>query len=239
MMKRLIATTICFLFLLAEPCHSQHLDMAWKKMLDSQADPAAAIVSRHWFLGYVEGKTDMAPPRFWSEAILTCQTDRVLTSFSPVDKKSSYYLNGFIECPRNTQIELGKGSASLKVGETTVLITDPELVRRLGSVERLRAKVANDRVFLALHDSGVEYPLYCIDKNSTKILWMAEVEPLSKQTPFVLGRTAHYVTILIRQDSVYVYGASNMSVYISQFGLESGKLVAEFTTDKYQLPQRK
>ena len=43
----------------------------------ASANAAAAESVRHWFLGYVEGKTDVTPPPFWAEAVTTFRLNRV------------------------------------------------------------------------------------------------------------------------------------------------------------------
>jgi hypothetical protein len=218
---------------------SQPLDDAWSRVISSQASPANAISCRHWFLGYVEGKTDVAPPDFWSRSIVKFRFEMQkvgrgeLPVFYFLEEvvESPYHVTGsLIECPLDTTINVGEELVRIQVDDFTIELTDRDLVNDIKSAGGLTTAISEDYLYLALRTDGDSCRLACINLESKERVWASTIEPLLHPR-FLSGQESRFVELKLRENKVYVFGVSNASAYIAKLDAKSGKQQWLFTTD--------
>src|SRR5262249_42532767 len=84
--------------------------------------------------------------------------------------------------------------------------------------------------FVAVHDD-VGYPsaVACIDRSSGKLLWKAEA--CGCISGFAMGRHQSWVSVIVHEDRVFVFGAASVGFYAQAFRSDSGKTIFQFSTD--------
>ena len=214
------------------------LDKAWARVVASEIageDPRGkGLGVRHWFLGFVEGKTGVEPPEFWRESVLHCHRMKGTPQlfFGGGKFETPYHwTKDYIECPRDTDIVFGDGTVEIKVGADSIVLFDAKMIADIKGTEALSTLWTEDRVYVALQESVFSCEIRAVERESKKTIWTAKIKP-SDFGPFALtGQTTHYVSMSTQGKNIVVYGAALFTGYVACIEAESGKVAWEFNTD--------
>jgi hypothetical protein len=198
------------------------------------------------FVGFVEGRLDVAPPTWWVLALRegnlgidtlyfnkpTCKSPYIESSFrfnaptrdlvgSVGTKDEQAWVPAMIS-PVGAFINDEKGGWRVGIGDDFVIVRE-ELRERMGQVHHWACvSFGKDCVYLAFH-AGVPCPfkLYCIDRTSGSLKWQTLVW-VSGNLFQCTGSHFHWVEIKESANEVVVFGVANEMAYVEGFRRVNG-----------------
>ena len=224
------------------------LQVAWKQALRHTFDERPKRAQRrgmrldrgelHRFLGFVEGRTRVAVPEWWKNVVLRARAFNRDSFHFPAEQHLRYEKTTFGPyAPPGTAIEEHGQNVVLRAGGESFTIPAAVLDQNPGCSVDFSALVTAERWYLALHGSnGGEFPLFCIDRESGKVLWKASVwangTVLVYSGIFRAGERHgdHAVTIKAQGDRIVVFGAEGISAYVEAFKADNGENLLRFCT---------
>jgi hypothetical protein len=164
----------------------------------------------------------------WQDDTIVLKRRRVLT------KKAGFWV------PSDLTAQLNDRDLAITVGEKEQILVAASVLKdavsnpEASGYNHLNATVAADRAFVAFFDEfGERYPLLCIDRNSGKVLWKAEVWALAtEQIPARSGSWAHNLILEFHKKSVVLYGIG-VGCYVEAFDIETGKPLYRFASNAW------
>lgn len=207
---------------------SNAISKAWQKVADGQYSDDRI----HWFLGFIEGRFLVEPPKWWKDSVQSLRTrDKNNVFFSPSERlphginikvEGESFVLHFVEYPKD-QLRLSK----------TKLSAIPEVVRVISGA------VDETRFYIAIHSLlSEEFDLVCYDRNGA-VVWTATIDGakyMGQQTGFGF---AHNIDVIICNDSVLIFGVSNEAIYIEQLSKQEGRSLMKFSSleSRYRVTQ--
>jgi hypothetical protein len=217
------------------------IQAAWEEVRLTIAEKgveSAVRPDRHkldWFLGFLEGRARLNPPKWWSEVVLDCRANRRDNIYFLLPEKPLYHKVGSDEdsiyAPLHTTLKMEGRQAVLRVGKQSTQI--PVELLRKDDLGRLwcdvSALMTASRCFLAVHDSvGYPYDLVCIDRVTGKTLWKSAV--FGTWWYGASGQHRMYVTIVEQGERVIVFGSAYTGAHVEAFRAEDGANLFRFST---------
>lgn len=198
---------------------SNAISKAWQKVADGQYSNDRI----HWFLGFIEGRFLVEPPKWWKDSVQSLKTrDKNNVFFSPSEKlphginikvEGESFVLHFDEYPKD-QLRLSKSELS----------AIPELARVISGA------VDETRFYIAIHSLlSAEFDLVCYDRNGA-VVWTATIDGakyMGQQSGFGF---AHYNDVIVCKDSVLIFGVSDEAVYIEQLSKHDGRSLIKFSS---------
>jgi hypothetical protein len=189
--------------------------------------------SLRWFLGFLEGRTSLRLPRWWTEAILSAQASghgrlaAVRTSTQAYHKTAIPNVWAVV----GTTLLMDGDKAVLQVGNEFsplpcgLLYDDDD-----GGVSgRISALITPDRCYVAVHsESSFRYKLYYLVRGAPKIVWEAEVWG----TRWGTSSTDHHLRVKVAQQDnrVVVFGAAGDGFHVEAFRADDGSSLFRFAS---------
>jgi hypothetical protein len=184
-----------------------------------------------WFLGFLEGRVRVQTPQWWADVVLDSHANSQGKVYPGNPKTWAYHNAGLDDlcAPPDTTVKQEHGRFLLVVGKQAVTI--PESVLRRASSGRVCGNISGlitpQRCYVAVHDDfGFAYPLTCIDRKSTKVVWNTKAWGDFWGT--VAGFGHSYVTVTEQDNHVVVFGASSSGIHVEAFQAEDGRNVFRF-----------
>lgn len=198
--------------------------------------------SLHRFLGFVEGRLKISVPVSWQDTVLNARaTRRAWIGFRRKEKHWPNLVGEFgLWVPKDTSIK--------QVGDDWLITVQGQSCRlpsRLSKHLRLRwrdgisALICGERCYLAVHwDHCSPYDLFCIERDSGKVLWKARPwangglhnGKLLLPMGSVMGPSVHSVAIMQQRDRVVLFGIGHLSAYIECFSTADGTNIFRCST---------
>jgi hypothetical protein len=184
------------------------------------------------FLGFLQGRLRLCPPKWWEELLLDCRAyDRSSISFS-------FFKPELTQVPSPDLVIPIKGPDVSQVAEA-LGITERVPRPFPGSMQDLRQGPrlsqsecrVHDKRYVADQDSSfcTPYSLYCVQSKTGKAIWEASVWAANRDM-FYAGRAFHWVEVVADEDRVVVFGAGFDAVYVESFNAKTGANLFRFST---------
>jgi hypothetical protein len=182
------------------------------------------------FLGFVEGRLGISLPVWWEEAIHKAGNEGK-GHIGPGLPKNPYHhvASGRWEfdMPNGQSISRTDDSTTISFCDETMSIPKALVDEVIGG--RMSVLIEKDRCFVASHNTlGYSYPLTCLDRKTGKLLWKASVWDWASRIPGATGTWYEYVSVVGKNDRVYVIGTGVHNFYIDAFDQKTGKNVFRF-----------
>ena len=124
----------------------------------------------------------------------------------------------------------------MKKGDWSVLQKKGTIVRIPKKVldspyPHISLSIQTDRHFVAKHTYfSVRYPLFCVNRTTSKIVWKAEITPDDGGARGFSGGWWHCVEIIPQEKTVIVFGAVYDALYVVGLNGETGKELFRFSS---------
>jgi hypothetical protein len=211
------------------------------------------------FLGFVEGRVKHAIPLRWEvwlvqlcfhgdrgrqEAALSEYAERC-TFVRKEPGANRYIVEPEVLGKTRSGIRAPPGVGLEREGDALVLgykgkriKISQELVGKLGDARMYpscAAYLEGNQCFVAFYGQIPErFPLLCIDANTGRLHWRAEVWALGADNlPELFGPSRHETIVAPEQGRITVYGAGSGGCYIESFEKKTGKVVFRFATNQW------
>lgn len=204
------------------------LSSAWEECRRRFPQDDKAVIDKaenplQYFLGFLEGKLDCHCPSWWKETLSTARISQKGNFYfqakkdPPTERKSDIGLQAVIEVlPSALQSNMTIRIA----GEDTMI---PAVIHQFpfGQKVRLSILVIEPEMYVGCHNNSCfPFYLYSIDHNTNKLRWKSEVWGSGLSISNAID--SHWVTIFVRKDLVFVFGAGSQYAYIEVFNRKDG-----------------
>lgn len=186
-----------------------------------------------WFLGFLEGRARVHPPKWWTEAILDARANRRGNVYAgglnipahrragdPVPEKG----------PPKATIERREGRLVVHLGkESAGLPGDfPEKVRKPEVFDDVRALFTPTRCYVAIHeDVGYAYRLGCVERSPSRVRWASDV--WGSWWGAATGMHRQWVEIVEQGGLVVVFGVASVGFHVEAFRADDGANLFRFS----------
>jgi hypothetical protein len=224
--------------------HSQHdsiaIQAAWQEIkLSIPKDKAPAPYQPDkdrlkWFLAFFERRAKVTAPEWWAELLLGAKAYRRGNSYFGMPAKNPYHNAGIedVNAPHDTTIRPDAESFRLTVGKDSIVLPR-EIVSKSddGSpfVENVSAAFTPAHCFVAVHDPvGSPHDVACINRSTGKLVWRAQA--CGDWWGSSTGYSESWVSVIVQDDRVAVFGSSGIGVYAHAFRPDNGQTLFRFST---------
>jgi hypothetical protein len=187
-----------------------------------------------WFIGFVEGRTRVHPPKWWAEAILDARANRRGNVYAGGLNIWGNHLTGdpIVEMwPAKATIEQKDGQLFVRTGKEAAHIPDdvPEKVKKQKGLDyEVRALITPTRCYVAMHESvGYSYRLGCVERSPAGVRWTSDV--WGSWWSASTGVSRHWVEIVEQGDRVVVFGIASVGFYVEGFRVTDGTNLFRFS----------
>lgn len=188
-----------------------------------------------WFLGFVEGRTRVAPPNWWSKAVKGAQAGRRDSirpgrlPDPPVYHRATF---DFVRIPIDATLEKDGNLILYRVGDNKLGIPE-ELLDRADNGQlgcEISGCFTDRHLFVAVHsDIGSAHDVACLDRASGKLVWKATACGCWEGS--ATGQHASWVSVVPTDDDrVFVFGAALTGFYLHGFRASDGASLVRFST---------
>jgi hypothetical protein len=202
--------------------------------LEGVVRPDHKLLNR--FIGFAEGRLCVEVPSWWRQTLLTAEaSSRDDVHFD--DPKGHLYraagLGRF--APRGTSLAKDGSAVRLTVDNESVTLP-PSLAAEILDKDKdllcnISAYLGPERCYLVHHaDRCTPILVTCWDPKSTKILWAKLGWAARGYGGWGGGVGRHWVSIVEKQNRVFVFGAGGEVVYIEAFKIKDGTALFRFGT---------
>lgn len=207
------------------------------------------------FLGFVEGRLRVCPPKWWKEGMIDTGYDDdskniIARKILWIPRPDDFYSLGAGDVPTgpagtsvvkrrdglNISVGRDKIELSNKVSERVMVYfnsKDTEIgIGGLSSLFIVPVAIDSERFVVAFHAGIGCYPLLCVSRTTGKILWETSVFGASWLSSGGLGGgiPESPVGIQVADGVIYIFGFGPHSAYIEAFSLTDGKNLFRFST---------
>lgn len=186
-----------------------------------------------WFLGFLEGRARVTPPKWWAEAIRDARANcrgniyagglnlwLLREEGDPVPEKE----------PAKATIERRDGKLVVRLGKESASLPDDfhEKLKKQHLRDDVRALLTPTRCYVAIHgDVGYRYRLGCIERTPVKLRWASEV--WGSFWGFASGVHRQWVEIVKQDDRIVVFGVASGGFHVEAFRAEDGANIFRFS----------
>lgn len=213
------------------------LHAAWelhRRVIENPAHASGYTYSREElakFTRFLKDKIKISAPEWWSTALMEMDV-------FPGDHHASSRTMG--QWPRLVRSKIGLfvpvGADLQMTGEDLVYLENERtIVSPASAFEKLMTDSyvgvsAGERSLVAgfCSASGCKYKLVCVESDSKKLVWVADVWATGPKSGS--GNDKHRVTLIERSGVVYVFGADSNGLYLEAFEFTSGRPQFRFCT---------
>lgn len=218
--------------------HGTAMRAAWEQVRHVLPDPPQndalavdpAMMNR--FLGFVEGRLGVEPPRWWNETMLDSQAyDRDNVFFVSREPAPCLRTQLGPVAPQGTSLVRDSHWIRIESGGQSFNVSSSILERDgNGFIDGVSCAIGESRCFVATYfDRCVPYRLVCVEKYRRQPVWSAEVWAAGGIVNYT-GVGFHCVTVVVRGSTVILFGAGDDCAYIEGFQCDSGANVFRFST---------
>lgn len=195
------------------------------------------------FLGFAEARFRLVLPEWWDNTVATGYAfDRDTLAFSVCERLKPYHRIQVDQDDRVSDVLVSNGWEVSRSNNGDLVVMKAEQscriprriedhVKRERPIDAIACCVDEGQCVVAFHaEFGGGYPIFVLDCASSALIWSAEVWGGSP-VPGASGRGhTQLVTIVVRNEIVYVFGVTDFGAYIEGFGVADGQSVLRFST---------
>jgi hypothetical protein len=189
-----------------------------------------AALSR--FVGFIEGRLQLPVPEQWEAVALSAkEANRGCVGFREGDKSLYHRTPSGLYAPVGTVLEGTAGGIAVTIGDDSYEFNRAvvALLQRKGTLQSVNAHFDGDRCIVAFHSNrGSSYTLYCFDRRSSEEVWSSSV--WASGIDMYTGVGFHCAWLVVAHENVFVFGASDESIYIEAFDVRDGENTFRFST---------
>jgi hypothetical protein len=182
------------------------------------------------FFGYVEGRYDrVVIPNWWQETFIIGDKVTGAPEYKASDVGISLPL-GVTATRTDEGIRLLVDDAALDVGGKAF-----QMIKEAGG-STWSVLAERSRTVVACHDHRVaqKYRLFCIESESKRVKWSADVWGLGVENlGGISGSWWHSVELQAAGGRLYVFGAGSGGCYIEAFRMSDGECQLRFATNEW------
>jgi hypothetical protein len=221
---------------------SDAVKAAWEEVIrtipDKEGDRMHVVNRRKldWFLGFLEGRARVRSPKWWAESLVSAEANRRDDIYFYFSGDDTYHDAGLdsVVAPPDTTLSKMDGKIILRVNKDSVAVprylffAEWDDNGKLPSNTGVSAVFNKSRCYVAVHYLTGDYPLACIDRSTSKVLWTTSVAGARE---FSIGGMAHQcVTVTLQDDRVVVFGCSGGGINAEGFLADNGTSVFRFSS---------
>ena len=186
-----------------------------------------------WFVGFLEARSRSTVPKWWAESVHDARANRRDNIYGGEPTKSPYHNAGlkFVNAPIGTTVKQNGKQCSVHVGDASIVLPS-ELVDLCddGSLcEHVSATFTKSECFIAIHgDVGYPHVVACVDRNSGKTRWKSRA--CGCWWGGATGVHIGWVTVIVHDDRVSMFGKSSIGFYAHGFSRDKGKTLFRFSS---------
>jgi hypothetical protein len=189
------------------------------------------------FVGFVEGRLNVVIPRTWEENILSAEANSQMTiQFPNVQRKPGGFrktASGYF-APSSVDVKTVDNGLHVLMGESEFRLDDALVERsraKLGRVTGLSALIAGESCYVALYtDDSHPYYMHCVERESSKLLWTANVWAGLPEGVLSRSGSRHLVNMVLKDGVLYLFGTCFECGYIEAVEVAGGKSIFRFST---------
>ena len=199
------------------------------KGVDAEVDRAG--VSK--FMGFIEGRLHVEPPKFWEEALLGM---RARVNTQPIfgwPKEKLYIANAVgYDCSMGISAKRSGDAITLASGLHRCLlpVADIRKAEETTRVESLSVLFDEKRCYVAMHSDRCEpYRLVAYDMKAGTREWITTVWGRGDKIVY-MGKGFHFVTLVPSEAGMAAFGVADDAAYVELFSAKDGKCKGRFCT---------
>jgi hypothetical protein len=188
-----------------------------------------------WFLGFLEKRARVTPPKWWADAILDARANRRGNiyagglSIAWLDRKADDPI--FKKLPAKATIERREGKLVVQLGKESASLPDDfleKVQKQKGIHDEVRALFTTTRCYVAMHDDcGYSYRIGCVERSPLKVRWVSDV--WGSWWYASTGAGHHWVEIVEQGDRIVVFGVSSIGFNVEAFRADDGVNLFRFS----------
>jgi hypothetical protein len=214
------------------PHDSIAVQAAWQELAMTVPDfekevPSDFRVDRaklNWFLGFLEGRGRVRLPKWWSDAILRAEVRRGRSFCFPEQETSPPWPKVGEDCKVTKRGDV----FTLRVGSDSIVLP-PQITGTIhdGSRHFTGCFTSKDCYVADFQDSGYEFTVCKIDRQTDKVVWTAQVWGSYRGSMGGSGVRGEG-SIEVQGDRVVVFGNS-IGIHVEAFRTDNGKNLFRFS----------
>ena len=185
-----------------------------------------------WFLGFLEGRARVQPPKWWSEAFLDARANRRGNVYAGglnrwADRKRGDPVEKY---PEKATLKPLDGRVALRLGKESIQMPVEFLdkLQKQEGYDEARALFTPAHCYVAFHDQwGYDYRIGCVERSPLKLRWVSGVWGCF--WGLGSGVSREWVEIVEQGDRVVVFGIANTGFYVEAFRADDGANVFRFS----------
>jgi hypothetical protein len=224
--------------------NSRALSAAWKAVRKAIKEPVMEGrrgvqpdgIALARFLGFVEGRLKVTLPKEWEDAVMTAECHRNRSDYWIFlhEGVGPYHLpEGGIRTARNITLSRTDGALVASSGNDAFRF-DSALFKREGKTFSLNVLFDDERCYAVIHQDFIfrPYQIFCMHRPSGRLLWTADALNGAVLLPGGGGSDAdwHFTWLTLKNDTLYVFGASRSTTYVEGFSSTTGENQFRFST---------
>jgi hypothetical protein len=213
------------------------LQSAWEVGVGQPGEKEGSLAKPfvHRFLGLVEGRLKTRIPRWWEEALQESHVFNRNHMYFPLSTKYKYLPSAIdLEIASDMAVEIDRDRVIIRHNDRSIRIARDvfdSIIRRCKSIQpsQLSVCIHKEQTVLALHsESGFPYKLFCLDSVAGELLWATNVWGVNR--PNAEGLRYHYVSMVVQDGELIVFGAECSGIYIESFNVATGSNIFRFSS---------
>ncbi len=225
---------------------SLSLQAAWKLITDSLHRARGSKPEFHdpaplaYFVGFVEGRSEVGPPLWFSKTILTsCASANFVPHVVPrevirprrlVGKQEEVL--GMVRSATDIRIDQNGDRVQIRLNETAVNLPEA-VVRKLngGLSGDLDCWVEANRAYVSWGNSSTagEHDVCCIDLEANSLVWQSKT--CAGYYGAVGGYSEGFHEIRVSKERVFIFCAAHVGFFLHSFDTKTGRTLQQFSTD--------
>jgi hypothetical protein len=182
------------------------------------------------FHSFLENRLGVSTPEWWKETLFEAEsTERWPMRFRARQtppyhdtRLPAFGVNNTWQAPKDTRLVKRDEVIEIKVGDKQATVSSRVFDERKKQCNCVSLAIEMECSYLALHDrSGGSFPLLCFDTNQ-KQLWESKVWAMDGLLAHGGGGYFLWVAVVVKGDSVLVFGVDNYSVSLEGFNRKDG-----------------
>jgi hypothetical protein len=187
----------------------------------------------HRFVGFLEGRLNVPLPNWWEQKLLNAHAyEREHTYFPLLDERPYHRTESGLSAL--SHIKIAKIDKDLVASEGNRSFRIPSLLvetsQRKGPVDAVGVLIDEERCYVALHSARCSpFKVSSVDRSVDRVVWSVEVWAAGGLIDYA-GRGHHWITLDVRDGTLFVFGAGDDAVYVEGFSLNDGSNRFRFST---------
>lgn len=188
-----------------------------------------------WFLGFVQGRLGVTPPKWWSQRLLTAEVHDRFTLILGTDVKDAPFDSLKIPVlPRGHTSKVTDTGQIYSTGKQKFAIPASAMAKTDRAWDSLRMDSNENGLYVtsfSRYGFGGMVEHIARDRGKLKLQWVSSI---LAEYPLVPGRSGighvHWIDLRWKEGRVVVFGSTDFSMYIEGFSTKDGACLFRFGT---------